>query len=58
MNEQPQVQEDITAVQGAVAAGLRIEFQVHPDLTGIVIGKKVRRGVCWWVGGWMFNCMN
>jgi hypothetical protein len=39
---QKQVQEDITAVQGAVAAGLRIEFQVDHDLTGIVIGKKVR----------------
>lgn len=39
-----QVQEGITAVQGAVAAGLRIEFQVDRDLTGIVIGKKVRSG--------------
>lgn len=37
-----QVQEDISAVQGAMAAGLRIEFSVDPDLTGIVIGKKVR----------------
>lgn len=44
-----QVQEDITAVQGAVAAGLRIEFQVDPDLTGIVIGKKVGRVRGWWL---------
>jgi hypothetical protein len=36
-------------VQGAVAAGLRIEFQVDRELTGIVIGKKVGRCV---VVGW------
>ena len=27
-------------VQGAVAAGLRIEFSIMPELTGLVIGKK------------------
>lgn len=37
-----QVHEEITAVQGAVAAGLRIELRVDPCLTGTVIGKKVR----------------
>jgi hypothetical protein len=29
--------------QGEVAAGLRIEFEIAPELTGLVIGKKVRK---------------
>ena len=37
------LEEKFTAVQGAVAAGLRIEFSVDPELTGIVIGKKGER---------------
>ena len=38
-----QVQEEISAVHGAVAAGLRIEFAVSPELTGVVIGKQGSR---------------
>jgi hypothetical protein len=34
----------VTTAKGAVAAGLRIEFNVDPSLTGLVIGKKVSVG--------------
>ena len=34
-----QAQDDISAVEGAVAAGLRIEFGIQTELAGIVIGK-------------------
>jgi hypothetical protein len=36
------VQSDLFTAQGDIASGLTMDFDVKPDLVGLIIGKKVR----------------